>query len=197
VVVWVSLALFGMSGCTSGREDSASPGLPPEDTSGWVQDTGTFPIDTSDSGGGDETPPHWLTLRQAGSWTLAGDLDDPSSMTGTLEVTELFDGEEEEPACTQDWALVGARAEEGCDACFTFEVEHTLLTSDGECRTPELPEDAEVRALGWEQAADTVWWDWYDSGVWVPLWATTDGKVPGDLEFSWEEIVGVEGEDSG
>mgnify|MGYP003341005463 CR=1 FL=1 len=100
-----------------------------------------------------------LFRSQAGSWTLAGDLDDPSSMTGTLEVTELFDGEEEEPACTQDWALVGARAEEGCDACFTFEVEHTLLTSDGECRTPELPEDAEVRALGWERATD------FDTGL--------------------------------
>lgn len=195
VVMWVLLPV--LAACTAGDADSALPGLPPEDTSGWVQDTGTFPIDTTDTGEGDETPAHWLTLRQTGTWTLGGDLDDPSSMTGTLDVTELFDGNEKEPSCAQSWALVGTRAEVDCDGCFTFDVEHTLLLSEGECVTPELPEDAEVRALGWEESAATVWWDWYDTGVWVPLWATTDGKLPGEIELSWEEVVGAEGEDSG
>lgn len=187
--------LLLLAACTGAGDDSGTVGLPPEDTSGWVEDTGTFPIDSGDTAVDDEAPPHLLALRQAGVWTLGGDPDDPSSMTGTLTITEVLDGDAENPTCLQEWAMVGARAEEGCDGCFTFTVEHTQLFAEGACRAPELPDDGEVRALGLEEAAATIWWDWYDTGAWVPLWETAPGELPGEIAFSWEVTVGIEGED--
>lgn len=185
--------LFLLVACTSAAGDSAVVGLPPEDTSPFVEDTGTFPIDTSDTGAGDSAPPHWLGVRQEGTWTFGGDVGDPSSMTGTLTVTEVLDGDTLAPTCVEEWALVGERAEEDCEGCVTFVVGHTLVSADGGCRQPELPEDGEERALGWD--GETVWWDWHDTGVWVPLWSGVDGKVEGEIVFEWEATIGVEGED--
>lgn len=186
------IAAVGLAACTGTGDDTGPVTLPPDDTSGWREDTGTFPFDTADTGPTDEVPEHLLTLRQAGTWRLGGASGDPSSVTGDLVVTEILDGDEEAPACAQTWALVGTRADTDCPGCtWTFVVEHTLVTSEGACRTPELPEDGEARTLGYADAEGTIWWDWYDSGTWVPLWEAESGESPDEIVFSWETTVGV------
>ncbi|MES2644467.1 MAG: hypothetical protein V4850_33580 [Myxococcota bacterium] len=186
------VALFA-GGCTGAAGDTGTAELPPLDTSGWHEDTGSFPFDSAgDTAPIDEAPAHWLTMRQAGTWTLGGAEADPTSMTGLLVVTELLDADEEAPACVETWALVGARAETDCAGCaFTFAVEHTRVATEGACRTPELPDTGDLRTLGYAQAEGRVWWDWYDTGVWVPLWDAEAGTLPGELVFIWEAVIGV------
>lgn len=190
------LALLGVA-CTGTDGDTGAGVLPALDTSGWREDTGTFPFDTGgDTAPIDEAPAHWLTMRQAGTWTLGGASDDPSSMTGTLVVTELLDGDEEAPTCVDTWALVGTRAAFDCDGCaYTFTVEHTRVASEGACRTPELPDTGDVRTLGYAEAEGRVVWDWYDTGAWVPLWEAESGALPDTLDVAWEAVVGVAVED--
>ena len=191
---WLLVAFVG-AGCTAAAGDTGPAELPPEDTSGWREDTGTFPFDsTGDTAPIDEAPTHWLTMRQEGTWTLGGSASDPTSMTGTLLVTELLDADLLEPACLETWALVGTRAETDCDGCdYTFTVEHTRVTTEGECRTPELPESGDVRVLG--STGDEILWDWYDTGVWVPLWEAGPGTFSDEIDFEWEVIAGVTGDD--
>ena len=183
-----------MLGCTGTADDTGAAELPPADSGGWREDTGTFPFDTSDSGGGDETPPHLLTARQEGSWVLGGPSADPNSVTGTLVITEVLDGDTLAPACSETWALVGARAEADCPGCdYTFVVQHTQTALEGACRMPERPADGEERALGYGDGV--IWWDWYDTGVWVPLWDATLNDTRDELAFQWETTVGVEVEE--
>ena len=195
-IAWVLWAAFGAA-CTASEGDTGPVTLPPLETGTPREDSGTFPFDTSaDTAPTDESPPHTLTLSQAGTWTLGGASGDPSSMTGTLVVTELLDGDTEAPACLETWALVGTRAATDCDGCaYTFAVEHTRVTTEGACRTPELPETGDVRALGYSAAEGRIWWDWYDTGVWVPLWDAERGESADELVFSWETELGVTGEE--
>ncbi len=185
--------MYFLLACTAGDADTGVASLPPLDTSGWQEDSGTFPIDTGDSGAGDEAPAHWLTLRQEGTWVPGGDPDDPSSVTGDLFVTEVLDGDEEAPVCAEQWALVGTRVEEACDGCEAFRVVFTQVTTEGACRTPELPTDGEERTLGYSAIDEQIYWDWHDTGVWVALWSaveTIDGVVT-----AWEDTLGVTVED--
>lgn len=182
--------------CAPAEEDSGPVELPAEDTSAWREDTGTFPFDTADTAAGDETPAHLLTVTHAARWTLGGFSDDPSSVTGELVVTELLDGVAEPPACLATYALVGERADEDCPGCsYTFRVLHTLVSTEGTCRSPERPVDGEDRALGHAEAEGVVWWDWYDTGVWVPLWESVPGELPGEIVLTWETTLGVAVED--
>ncbi len=185
-----------LTACGAPAEDTGPVELPPEDTSGWREDTGTFPFDTSDTGTLDETPAHWLTFRQAGTLLLGGAIADPSSVTGTLVITELLDGDEEAPACEQTWALVGERAPVDCDGCaYTFDVLHTRVEATGGCRAPELPDDGEERTLGYATGEGRIYWDWYETGVWVPLWDAGPGETPDAIAIAWETTVGVEVEE--
>lgn len=196
---WAGLAAMFVVGCTGAPGDTGLAALPALDTSGWREDTGTFPFDSAqDTAPIDEAPAHWLTMRQAGTWALGGTPADPSSMTGTLFVTELLDGDLEAPACEETWALVGSRAAVDCDGCaYTFAVEHTRVATAGACRTPELPATGDLRTLGYADAEGRIWWDWYDTGVWVPLWDAEAGELPGELAFGWEAVVGVGVEEEG
>ncbi len=182
-----------LAACSASDADSGGPAeLPPADTS-WQRDTGTFPIDTAgDSGDPDEAPEHVLVHTELGAWALGGPSQDPTSMTGGVDIVETIDGG---TTCAERWALVGARAEVDCPGCtFTFSVEHTLVSSDaGACRAAELPTDGETRSLGYD--GDTVWWDWYDTGVWVPVWAAEEGELPSELLVQWEWTAGVVLED--
>ncbi|MFZ5481782.1 MAG: hypothetical protein ACOZNI_33785 [Myxococcota bacterium] len=153
------------------------------------EDSGTFPIDTAlaTDTGDDDTPDHWLTMRQSGVWAIAGD---GASMTGELVVVELLDGDEAEPACTATWALVGLPADAGCEGCeLTFDVEHTRVEGEGDCRGADLPEDGDVRTLGYDGA--TLWWDYGGTGVWVPLYDAEPGEEADTIAFSWEATAAV------
>jgi hypothetical protein len=188
------LGLALLAACAPAAEDTGPVRLPPEDTSVFREDTGTFPFDTSDTGVTDEVPAHLLTIRHGGAWLLGGDRGDPTSVTGTLVVTEVLDGADETPACTETFALVGERADADCAGCTaTFRVLHTLVAGAGTCRSPERPEDTEERTLGYDAGA--VWWDWYDTGVWVPLWEVEPGDTSDEIVFTWETTMGVIVED--
>ena len=52
-----------------------------------------------------------------------------------------------------------------------------------------------MRALGYSAAEGRIWWDWYDTGVWVPLWDAERGESADELVFSWETELGVTGEE--
>jgi len=111
-------------------------------------------------------------------------------MTGELVVTELLDGDEEAPACAERWSLVGLAAERVCDGCdLSFEIEHTRVETEGSCRGADLPEDGDVRVLGYD--GTRIWWDYGDTGVWVPLYDAGEGEDIDTLVFVWETTVAV------
>lgn len=186
--------LLGLAACAGGEGDSGAAELPPADSVPWPDDTvpDTFYVDTSlGETGGDTEPAHTLTIRYEGAWSLTPAGGPYAAMTGALVLTELLDGDEEEPACAAEFSLTGQAVEEGCDSCVaTFAVRHYLAAGDAEaCRDPERPEDGDTWTLGWSRAERTVYLDLQGSGVWIP-WFEAE-ELDDELLLSWEATLGV------
>lgn len=183
--------------CAGGGDDSVPTELPPEET---YTDTApdSFLVDSSFTDtGGNTAPAHLLELRHEGSWSLSPEGGPWTAMTGAFTVTEVLDGDVENPACELEWSLTGEEADSGCEGCVaSFVVHHYLASGDREaCQDPDLPEDGEDRSMGWSDADGVIRYDVGDSGVWVDWYA---GERLGDeLSFLWEATVGVAVEDTG
>lgn len=213
--LWAA-SLAALLAC-GGGDPATSPGLPPEGDGGSTTGDGGGGAGTSWTGGGtgggpargdDEVPGHLLTLRQEGTWTLSPATPPYDSLTGTLTLTELLDGEQDVPACTATFALTGTASDERCDGCTAgFQVLH-YLSQDGAslpgpdsgapievpglsgCLGTDLPAHEEVWVMA--LASDRIerrlglstWQAWYDAQT-----------VAGTVTFSWTATVAVEGDE--
>jgi hypothetical protein len=194
------LTFFLLVGACGGEAGDSAAVLPPAETGETGSDAddsaGTFPFDTSgDSASSDDVPSHWLTMREAGLWVPE---DDGSGVihgvSGQLEAREVVDGDEEAPACDWVWTFVGTAADSSCDDCdYTMDVTFTRddTLSTGACRDPELPATDEQWRLGYAAAEATIWFDYYGTGVWVPLYDVTVDSELG-ITFSWERTIAVD-----
>jgi hypothetical protein len=180
--------------CASKMDDTGDPGeLPPEEeVPPSTSDTG-FEVDTGlTQGEQDDVPDHTLTLDQQGYWELTPLGGPYTALTGKLDVLEILDGAEEEPACELEWSMTGALAEEGgCEGCgFTFDVEFYLSGGEPEpCYDPELPEAGEVWRLGFHEGDGVLLRDYGGTGVWIPWFEAALNEDT--LSFSWTAEVGV------
>lgn len=211
----------GPLACGSETDGELSPGLPPEDGGdggdGGTTDGGGTGGGTTWTGGGtgagpepgdDESPLHQLTLLQEGSWTLSPSTPPYESMTGTLVLTELLDGDEAVPFCTATFALTGVATAERCEGCTAgFEVLHylsedgaslpggegqedTLIPGLAGCLGTDLPAHEEVWAMALatdrieRRLGTSTWLPWYEAEV--------DG---GSVSFEWTATVAVELDD--
>lgn len=199
--------------CTSDGGDSDSAGLP-DDTqpAGGSDSAGWFPVDTGPDTGFNETPEHVLTLEHRGEWELTPIGGGPwTAFTGELQVDEYLDYFEDQPWCTARFALTGQATEDlnNCPACdVVFDVlfyltdegleddegdpyldeNGNIIAGLGVCGSPDLPEHDEVRRMGLSLDAETIYFDYYGSDIWVP-WYDIE-QLHDDVDFEWTADVG-------
>jgi hypothetical protein len=183
--------------CAAPDEDSGLPALP-ADTE--VVDTSepSFEIDTAvEDTAGDLSPEHTLALEHEGEWLLAPAGGPYGTMTGSLRITELLDGDELAPVCAVELALTGEAVEADCAGCaVAFEVLHTLTSGAlDDCREPGLPADGERWVLGHSPSDALLWLNVGGTGVWVEWYAVE--ALGDELSFSWTSSVGVMVEEEG
>ena len=56
------------------------------------------------------------------------------------------------------------------------------------CKSPDLPTDLERWNMGWSEDEQTLYFNYYDSGFWLP-WYEADA-VHDDIAFTWAETLG-------
>ncbi len=196
---------WGLLACSPSEESEVPTTLPPEDTDvDTTSDTGWFPTDTGSSGSyTDETPPHTLAMSHTGTWELLP-LGGPfTSLVGELHITEVLD-DDEVPSCVASFALTGQSTEDNCDGCdYPFTILF-YLTDEGDekndkvggladCRSPDLPTDGAVRTLAYADAEGTIYFDYYDSGIWLPWYDAS--LLHDEVTFSWSGSAGIVGEE--
>lgn len=181
--------------CAPERDDSGVPELP-ADTETVDTAPDSFEVDSSgEDTGGDLTPEHTLRLTHEGQWALSPVGGPYTAMTGTLDVEEVLDGDEESPSCAASFALTGEAAEEPCPGCLVaFRVNFYLASgATDDCEDPDLPEDGAVWELGWNDGTDTILLNVGGSGVWLDWYAGE--RLGEDITFAWSTTVGVTLED--
>ncbi len=187
-----------VGGCAASGEDSVEPELPPQDSSPPRDSTfDTFFVDTSITDTGfDGDPEHLLTITWAATWEMSPHNGPYTTMTGSLSLTEVLDGDDLKPVSVLEYALTGQEAEEACDGCTaTFAVNHYLASGDPELSAdPDRPQDGAIWNLGWNPTDEQVLYDYMGSGVWVAWYAAE--RIGDTLELTWETTVGVAVEDT-
>ena len=202
------------TGCSGSSSDTGTPEqLPPVDT---AENTLTDTIDWNVSDTGlngsysNEEPPFELTLQHEGVWELLPLGGPYTSMVGEMTVVELLDGNENTPYCRATFSLTGQVAESTCDSCDVSFLILFYLTDEGEkgdkegkeksevggladCQSPDLPADGETRTLGYSDLDSTIYFNYYDSDIWIPWYDAND--LHDEVNFSWEETVGFAGDE--
>jgi hypothetical protein len=196
----------------SGKSDSGVPeSLPDTDT------TDSLPADSIDwstedtglSGGySNEDPPFELELSHAGVWELLPIGGPYTSMVGELTVTELLDGNESTPWCQATFSLTGQAVDDLCETCDYGFLILFYLVKEGDpdkkdpdksvggledCRSPDLPADGESRTLAYSDADSTIYFNYYDSDIWIPWYDASD--LHDEVNFQWEATLGFIGEE--
>lgn len=195
LIRWGAVGLLTLNACSGKTEDSSSSvGLPDEtaEIEDSPLDSGIFLVDTAGGGLSDDVPAHTLTLTQEGNWELSPRGGPWTALTGGLEILELLDGDEEIPACEATYALTGEATDTpGCDTCdAVFAV--TFYLSDGDpaaCSDPDLPLADEVRTLGWSSVDETIYFDYFDTGVWLPWYEGVEDEDT--VTFSWTTELAI------
>jgi hypothetical protein len=199
-------------GCSSEGGDSGTASLPPDSASGSDNpDTGQgfFDVDTGPSGdtGLNEEPPYELRISHTGTWErspLGGPYTD---MIGTMSVTESILGGA--TICNAEFSLTGTVSKTECDHCdeafdvFFYLVSQGELDDYGEqvlnkdgvavaglgmCQFPDIPLDGDTWRLGFAPVDGSLFWDYYDSGIWVPLYDAEE--LHDEVTFEYETTVG-------
>ena len=130
-----------------------------------------------------------------------------TDMIGTMTVEESILGGE--TICNAEFSLTGTVSKTDCDHCAeAFEVlfymvsqgeldeyGEQVLNEDGAavsglgmCQFPDLPQDGETWRLGFAEVDGALFWDYYDSGVWVPLYDAEE--LHDEVTFEYETTVG-------
>ena len=210
-VVWV-LSMVGLMACGSNAEDSGTATLPPDSGAGSDNpDTGKgfFSVDTGPSGdtGLNESPPFELKITHTGLWERSPLSGPYTDMIGTMSVEEKVLGGD--TLCQVEFSLTGTVSESKCNHCGeAFDIlfymisegeldaeGEPILTEDGQvmsgrssCQFPELPNDGDIWRMGFAEVDGAVFWDYYDSGAWVPLYAAQE--LHDEITYSYETTVG-------
>lgn len=198
-----------LTGCT-GEPPLPTPVLPTEtgDTDVFPVDTGYYrPPDTAQVTLGDEVPDHVILLEQTGTWSLSPAGGPFDTLIGTLNARELLDGALPSTAdtarqleCDATWALQGtpAPAGNGCPSCghvwdVQFTLSATTATDPSACHDPDLPADGDTWRLGY--GGQTVWFDFYGTGAWVPWWSASQNGNIVTIDWTRELAIDVPEED--
>jgi hypothetical protein len=208
-VLSATLLLSGALGACKG-DDTGGKGagsLPPEDTDDGSDDTGLpfFPVDTAEGDTGFNLEPvNTLTLQHTGVWSQSPVGGPYTALTGDLTIFEYLDEDEEQPWCRAHFAVTGLKTDETCPTCEIGYLVEFYVVSEGPteeeaaedievgglsmCESPDLPEDLERWHMGWSEDEQTLYFNYYDSGFWLP-WYEADA-VHDDIAFTWEETLG-------
>lgn len=215
-IATLACLVSGFGACTKSEEPDKDTGLPP-DTDTEDTDTGSpiIPDDTGQPAEIDQVPENWLNLYQDGYWTLSPHGGPYTAFVGQMVALELFDvtrpeksdtdtdtdtgfgfdtGEDSPIICRTEYNLIGYPLEDGTESCasctFTFQVEFNVVDGDPSlCRDPELPKDKDIRVLGFDETSNTIQYDYYGSGFWLPWYnASLTGNT---LTFDWSARVGL------
>lgn len=197
-----------LAGACKGGEDSASPGLPPVDTGSQPVDTGEpfFPVDTAADTGFDLSPVDILDITHTGVWSQSPIGGPYTALTGQLEIVEILNDDDNQPWCRVTFALTGLKTNETCPTCDIGYLVEYYVVQEGpteeeladdedieiggldDCYSPDLPENLDRWHMGWSELEQTVYFNYYDSGFWLPWYDTDD--VHDDISFVWEMSMG-------
>jgi hypothetical protein len=207
--VLLSLAVLCMPACT---EPEQTAELPDVDDGSLDSAAPSFAVDTSiyDTGFNEQMVQQ-LQLFHEGAWEMSPPSGPYTVLYGELEVMEVIDGKIDPPWCSFTFALTGYISDELCDTCdIAFDVSFYLL-DDGEepdeeemdaenperayelddCLTPDMPAHEEIRTLGYSAFEEQIYFDYYDSGIWIPWYEAS--QILDSVSFEWEHTIGFYG----
>ena len=203
-----TLLVGTLPGCGGSDTGAAGAGtLPPDEDDGQAADTGMpfFPVDTAGADTGFNLDPvDTLTLSHTGVWSQSPVGGPYTALTGNLTVVEYLNGEEDEPWCQVHFAVTGLKTDARCPTCDIGYIVEFYVLSEGpteeqsaddievggrdQCESPDLPDDLDRWHMGWSEDEQTLYFNYFDSGFWLP-WYEAD-VVHDDISFSWEETMG-------
>lgn len=200
------LASFVVSCDGSDTGEAGKSQLPPDDSDEGTGDTALpyFPVDTAADTGFNLEPVDTLTLQHTGLWSQSPVGGPYSALTGDLAIFEYMNGDEDQPWCRVHFAVTGLKTDETCSTCdIGYRVEFYVVSEGASeeeaadevevgglalCESPDLPEDLERWHMGWSEDEQTLYFNYYDSGFWLP-WYEADA-VHDDIAFTWAETLG-------
>ena len=160
-----------------------------------------------------EVPPQMLHLVHSGIWNLSPISGPYTSMFGELNIQEQINGNSTFPYCDFNLAVTGHEVDDLCPTCdFGFAIEFfvqepvpleegeeelifpeklPVAESIEECFTPELPEHQETRVLAYSIADEMLYFDYFNTGIWVPWYPAT--FIHDTLEVYYYEEIGFYG----
>jgi hypothetical protein len=174
--------------------DTSEPKILPIDTAVFL------PTDSSAGAPPDISPDHYVFMTQIGVWTLSA-ATDPTSMAGTLEITEYIDTLDTAlPVyeCLVRYALTGdAVANHTCTDCaFVFDVEFYVNEGDpAACHDPDAPPAGAVWQMGWSNSDETIYLNYYGTDVWLPWYGGI--KNAAIIDYNWSATLAIEVLDTG
>ena len=198
---WMSAWMAGFIACKATDDTGSSGagvGLPAEnggDT--FIYDTSSGGFETGQIGTSDQTPAHWVTSRESGRVTVTPRGGPYTELAGTLSIIEVLDDLTEAPTCSLSWGLTGTAVDTACPTC-TVAFDVLFYLNDGDptlCETPDIPSDGEVRTFGWSEEEELVYFDWYDTGAWVPWYSAVFDWDSGDILLYNERVLGFNPEE--
>lgn len=209
-----SAALAGLlvffTACGGAEEGGPPAALPPETgdpdpsgDSGAYFDPGGMPQDT----GYNQSPEMTLAITHLGVWNQTPVGGPYTAMTGELTIEELVDGRPDQVWCRATFALTGlAVAADGCSTCDAAYLVEFFLVSEGaseeeleedpdlqlggasQCFSPDIPSDGDRWHMGWSGVEGSLYFNYYDSGIWLPWY---DGENTHDrVDFAWLTTAG-------
>jgi hypothetical protein len=131
-----------------------------------------------------------------------------------MTVLEVIDGATDPSWCSMTFNLTGFATDIMCETCdMAFDVEFYLLENEDEenappeddmmdedpvqayvlddCLSPDMPSHEEIRRLGFSVTEGTVYFDYYNSGFWLPWYDAY--QIHDDVFITWESTVGFFG----
>ena len=200
--------------CQGDKEPNVIIEMPPqpeaqEDSAmGWIEgDTALF--DT----GFNEPPVAQLDITQTGSWELSPVAGPYEVLVGSMDILEVIDGDEVDPWCQFTYSIVGEITEGGCPTCqlsmtiefyvvdYGEEIEEPMddemdgpperAYTVGDCFAPDLPQHLEQRQYSYSQIDETIYFNYYSSGIWIPWYEAS--QVQNQIFFLWQNSIGFYG----
>ena len=211
------LAALILIGCGTNKEDTGATTLPADNAPQEV-DSGTpyFAVDTSGYDTGfNQGRVRSLDIVHTGEMSLSPLSGPYTTLYGTMHVLEIIDGREEPPWCNVTFSLTGYASDVKCPTCeYAFDVEFYHLEEEpdedeepqqqpdmmdepieaatlGDCLSPDLPGHQEVRRLGYSPVDNTIYFDYFNSGIWIPWFEAQ--QIHDEVSFTWEANLGFFG----
>jgi hypothetical protein len=193
------------AGCTNPPSTLPTPGTPDTDT-GEPQvlpiDTGAYvPQDTGVDVPPDLQPSHWVYIAQQGVWNLSPGSPPYTDVIGTLVLQEYIDALDTAVPnyeCNVTYALTGsAVSSHTCADCdWVMDVEHFVNSGDpSTCRDPDAPPAGAVWQMGYDNATQRIYLNYYGTGVWLPWYDANQSGA--QVDFGWNGTLAIELDDTG